>query len=88
MLIIISSFSLLPLQGAGGWQKKSRPFGRDRSFLCLCLCFDKYYPAPFFKEVIKEEVESICNNCFHQVSNISMERMQIMFLQIYYTNTR
>jgi len=40
--------------------------GRDSYFnLFRLLCFGKYYPASFFKEVIKEKIESICDGCFH-----------------------
>jgi hypothetical protein len=41
--------------------------------MVLRLCFDKYYPAPFFKEVIKEKVESICDDQFHFSSNIGID---------------
>jgi hypothetical protein len=56
--------------------KKSRPEGRDRIFCFCCLSFDKYYPAPFFKEVIKEKIESICDGVFHSESNIGIDRIR------------
>jgi hypothetical protein len=65
----------------GHGPKKSRPESRDRILMVsFYLRFYKYYPASFLKEVIKEKIESICNDVFHSASNVGRKGMlQIFF---------
>jgi hypothetical protein len=85
-IIFISSihiFSLFnsPFRGLGGCKKNPGLLGRDRILICFrFLCFGKYYPASFFKEVIKEKIKSICDDCFHSESNIDCRK----FFKKYY----
>jgi len=51
------------------------------SLVVFRLSFYKYYPAPFFKEVIKEEIESICDDCFHCFSNIGRNVIEKFFFE-------
>jgi len=79
VFIVVFYFST-PFQGAGGVKKNPGLLGRDRMLICFrFLCFGKYYPASFFKEVIKEKIESICDGCFHYKSNIGIDRMRNVF---------
>jgi len=48
-------------------QKKSRPIGRDCMLIVVVrLSFNKYYPAPLIKEVVKEKIKpGIVCCCVH-----------------------
>jgi hypothetical protein len=76
-------YCFLFLPSGAGVNKKSRPFGPG-SYLNLfsLLCFGKYYPASFFKEVIKEKIKSICDDCFHSESNIESKSCCKKFIKL------
>jgi len=58
--------------------------GRDGILICFAfLCFGKYYPASFFKEVIEEKIKSICDGCFHFRSNIGIDRIRNFIWEIF-----